>query len=362
MESGRTRSALRLVLACTSALALAHCALIVGFESSYSVAGPNDGGSADGRSTDDATSPGEGAGGFGAPIVIATGEDPPFGGIAALNETVYWTHAGIDGGVRSVAKDGGVVTTVAVAQRQGLVGEIFGIPGGTIHWLEEQGDCSRKTRCGFSGEGGYTQCGSRAQRLRTDGHRLYVLLDEAVATTKHPIQVLSTSCPMPEPGPRLYSDAGFVGYVNMSPDVSGNRVFALAGTNVDCLPVATGPTIHVVTGNVLDLVATDTHLFWLTPSELHRCRFGSDTACAPCTDEEVVTRTRSGTSPAILLDGELLYWLVDDGIASIRTDATSGSSATVIAKNQAAPAVLALDKAGIYWANGDGTIVRAPRN
>lgn len=361
MEAGRHQPLLRLSFVIASALALVHCGWIVGFESSYSVARASDGGSADADGSVGETDPDGGAAGFEGPVVIATGEMPPFGGITVENETVYWTHAGIDGGVRAVAKDGGAVATVAVAQNNGNVGQIYGIPGYTIHWLEEEGDCSKKTRCGFSGEGGYGTCGARAMRLRTDGRRLYLLLDESLATTKHPIQVLEKGCPDPAPVTRLFSDAGFVDYANIAPDLSGNRVFAVAGSNVDCLAVAGGPTIRVVSGNVLDLVADDTHLYWLTPSELHRCRLGDDVACAACTEDEVVTRTRPGSSPILVLDGETLYWLVGDGIASIRTDAAAGSNALAIVTNQAAPAALAIDASGIYWANGDGTIVRASR-
>lgn len=357
-----SRRALGLGLGIVAALALTHCGWLLGLEPGYTV-GTEAGGDAPLGDDDAAPTPSGADGGdaaFGSPFTLVTGEAPPFGGIAVANGSVYWTHAGVDGGVRRASLDGGPATTIAAAQKRGIVGEILAA-GGTVHWREEEGDCAPKTRCGDDGAGGFGICGAAAVRLRADSRRLYLLLDQSAATAKYPVAILTKDCPKTTELARIFPDASHVAYSNIAPDRSGNRVFSVTGTSVDCLPVGGGPTVRVASGNVLDLAADDGHLYWLTPSEVHRCRFASDTACGPCLDEEVLTKTRVGSSAALVLDDTTLYWLVVDGIASLPVDAPAGATPTAIVSGQPEPAVFGVDPAGITWADSAGTISRIPR-
>lgn len=353
------------------AFELAHCAWIVGFESSYAVdtsadeGGAGEGGARDAPSSDAPPSDAGSADAslaFGNAVVIASGEATPFGGIAVDNQSIYWTIGVVDAGVRSAGKDGGVATNLARADHGGSFQEILALPGDTIYWRIAEVSCSATVGCGPTAMGSYGTCGLKSRRLRTDGRRLYQLAEE-LNTGKFPIHVASKGCGSMATITRLDSEAGAGSpYVNIVPDLSGNRVFAVAGTQVDCLEVAGGPTVRVASGNILDLVSDDTHLYWLTPSELHRCKLGSDVACAACTNDEVLTKTKPGTVASLLLDGSSLYWTAQSGISAIGKDAPAGTAATAVATNQPSPVALAVDSSGVYWANaGDGTIMRAPR-
>jgi hypothetical protein len=348
------------------AFELAHCAWIVGFESSYSVdptAGGGGDASADDARADDAssdTAPSTDASlSFGDAVVVASGEATPFGGITVDNQSIYWTIGVVDAGVRTAGKDGGAASNLARATT-GSFQEIFALPGDTIYWRLGEVSCGANVGCGPTFSGGYGMCGLRSRRLRTEGRRLY-LLSEELNSGKFPIHVATKGCGSMATVTRLDSEAGSP-YVNIVPDLSGNRVFAVAGTSVDCLDVAGGPTVGVVSANVLDMVSDDTHLYWLTPSELHRCKLGSDVACSACTDNEVLTKTKAGTVASLVLDGSSLYWTTQTGIAAIPRDAPAGTAATAVATNQASPVALAVDSSGVYWANGgDGTIMRSTR-
>jgi hypothetical protein len=352
------------------AFALAHCAWVAGFESSYTVeATAADGGGGDGSSGGpggdgsllDAAIGSDASASFGDAILVASGETTPIGGIAVDSQAIYWTIALADAGVRSAGKDGGAVTDVAQAVT-GTYQEIIALPGDTLYWRVSEATCGTDIGCGRKGTGYYGICGLATRKLRTDGRRFYLLAQE-LNTGKFPINVVSKGCGGMATITRLDSEAGAGSpYVNITPDLSGNRVFAVAGTSVDCLAVAGGPTVHVADGNILDLVSDDAHLYWLTPSELHRCTLGSDTACAPCKDDEIVTKTSSGIVPALVLDGPSLYWTAPSGISRIARDAPAGTPATTVVTNQPSPVALAVDATGIYWANGgDGSIMRAPR-
>jgi hypothetical protein len=355
------------------AFELAHCAWIVGFESSYSVdptaddggGGGGEGGAGDAPSSDapasDAAS-GDASLSFGDAVVVASGEATPFGGITVDNQSIYWTIGVLDAGVRTAGKDGGAATNLARANGGGTFQEIFALPGDTIYWRIGEVGCGANVGCGPTAMGAYGICGLKSRRLRTDGRRLYALAEE-LNTGKFPIHVVSKGCGSMATITRLDSEAGAGSpYVNIVPDLSGNRVFAVAGTAVDCLDVAGGPTVRVTSGNILDLVSDDTHLYWLTPSELHRCKLGSDVACSACTNDEVLTKTKPGTVASLLVDGSSLYWTAQSGISAIAKDAPAGTAATAVATNQASPVALAVDSSGVYWANaGDGTIMRSSR-
>ncbi|RYZ58919.1 MAG: hypothetical protein EOP08_15910, partial [Proteobacteria bacterium] len=123
------------------AFSLVHCAWIMDFESSYSVepdAGVRslDGGRSSSGSPDDAGSEFDSGTptGFGEPVVLARGERPPFGGIAADQTSVYWTLGVIDGGIRSVDRGGGAAGLLRAAEYGGSYQEIFAIPADTLYW------------------------------------------------------------------------------------------------------------------------------------------------------------------------------------------------------------------------------------
>jgi hypothetical protein len=351
------------------AFELAHCAWIVGFEPSYSVdpnadggdARADDGGASDAAASDSAVST-DASLSFGDAVVVASGEATPFGGITVDNQSIYWTVGVLGAGVRTAGKDGGAATDLARANNGGSFQEIFALPGDTIYWRIGEVVCGANVGCGPTAMGSYGMCGLRSRRLRTDGRRLYLLAEE-LNSNKFPIHVASKGCGSMATVTRLDSEAGAGSpYVNIVPDLSGNRVFAVAGSSVDCMDVAGGPTVRVTSGNILDLVSDDTHLYWLTPSEVHRCKLGSDVVCSACTDNEVLTKTTAGTVASLLLDGSSLYWTSQSGISAIAKDAPAGAAATAVATNQASPVALAVDSSGVYWANGgDGTIMRSPR-
>ena len=367
MRTFRTKQTLVTIAVMALAFELAHCAWIVGFESSYAVdtssggeGGGGDGAPGDGGAPTDATGT-DATVSFGDAVLVASGETTPFGGIAVDNQAIYWTIGLADAGVRSATKDGGPATDIVHAGA-GTYQELIALPGDTLYWRIAEVGCAADIGCGRNGSGYFGICGLVTRRLRSDGRRFYLLSQEA-NTGKFPVHVVTKGCGGLTTITRLDSEAGAGSpYVNMVPDLSGNRVFAVAGTSVDCMDVAGGPTVHVTNGNILDLASDDTHLYWLTPSELHRCKLGSDTACAPCIDDEVLTKTASGTVAALLVDGPSLYWTAPTGIAEIARDAPAGTAATMVVTNQASPVALAVDATGIYWANGgDGTIMRSPR-
>ncbi|WP_146648606.1 hypothetical protein [Labilithrix luteola] len=354
----------------TVAVACVQCALIAGFESSYTVDGlsdadtASDAGVRDGDVVSDSESSTDGSRPptptFGDASILASGEKSPFGGIAVDQDSVYWTLAAADAGVRAIRKDGDGGVHDLVTGLTGIPQEMVSIPNDTVYWRVTERFCV-SFLCGPGASGSFGPCESRPRRLRTDGRRTYVLARDEV-NYNYPIYVVPKGCAASmSASKRIDIDAG-PAYVDIVPDPSGTRIYAVADGAIDCISVADATRVHVVDADWLDFAADDTHLYWLTPSELHRCTLGSATACAPCTDNEVVSTTQASSRPSLVLQGNQLYWVTDDGVWMVDKDAPANTSATALATGQAFPTALAVDATGVYWVNGgDGTVVHRPR-
>lgn len=351
------------------AVACMQCALIAGFESSYTVDGltdadidPDAAGRdgevvADSDASDGARPP---TPSFGDASVLATGEMPPFGGITVDQESVYWTLAVVDGGVRAISKDGDGGAHDFATGSKGPPQEMVFLPNDTVYWRTADVFC-RSFSCGPSGAGGFGTCGTWPAKLRTDGRRTYVLARDDV-NFNVPIFVVPKGCAGAMSASKRIDVDGGGTYLDIVPDPSGTRIFAVANGAIDCISVADATRVHVVDADWLDFAADETHLYWLTPSELHRCTVGDAPACGPCSNDEVVTKTQVSSRPSLVLEGNQLYWVTDDGVRMVDKDAPAGGSATVLATGQAYPSALAVDTTGVYWVNGgDGTVVRLPR-